>query len=121
VLSKEDVPHLGTPATETIRIPYGYAKDFYIKINDISNQGAVRSVDISKRSCRFDDENYMDFYPVYSNSACLVNCRKKLQLELCNCTNYFMPNGGKLYRICSRALGVRCKVMHLHHHRILTF
>ncbi|GFG32529.1 hypothetical protein Cfor_01175, partial [Coptotermes formosanus] len=98
VLSKEAVPHLSTPTTEKIKIPYGCAEDFYIKINEISNQDKVRSVDISKRSCRFYDENFMDFYPVYSNSACLVNCRKKLQLKLCNCTSYFMPNGDpKMY------------------------
>ena len=101
MLSKEDVPHLGTSPTERIKIPYGCAEDFYIKINEISNEDGVRSVDISKRSCRFNDENYMDVYPVYSTSACLINCRKKLQLKLCNCTNYFMPNGGRLNRLCS--------------------
>jgi len=100
-LSKEDVPHLGTPATERIKIPYGCAEDFYIKINEISNEDEVRSVDISKRSCRFYDENYMDFYPVYSTSACLINCRKELQLKLCNCTSYFMPNAGRLHMLCS--------------------
>lgn len=101
MLSKEDVPHLGTPATERIKIPYGCAEDFYFKINEIANENEVRSVDISKRSCRFNDENYVDFYPVYSTSACLINCRKKLQLELCNCTSYFMPNSGRLHRLCS--------------------
>ena len=102
MLSKEDVPHLGTPATEKIRIPYGCAEDFYIKINEISNENEVRSVDISKRSCRFHDENYVDFYPVYSTSACLINCRKKLQLKLCNCTSYLMPNAGRLHRLQGR-------------------
>jgi amiloride-sensitive sodium channel len=118
VLSKEDVPHLGTPTTERIKMPDGCAEDFYIKINEISNQDEVRSVDIAKRSCRFYDENYMDFYPVYSNSACLVNCRKKLQLKLCNCTSYLMPNGGKLHRLCS---GVWCNIMHLYNLGIFVF
>lgn len=115
MLSKEDVPHLGTPATERIKIPLGFAEDFYIKINEISNEYEVHSVDISKRSCRFYDENDMDIYPVYSTSACLINCRKKLQLKLCNCTSHFMPNSGRLHMLCSGPRKCTCTTLGLLH------
>jgi amiloride-sensitive sodium channel len=101
VLSKEDVPHFTTAITDKIKMPYGFAEEFYIKVNDISNQEEVHAVDIPKRNCRFHDENYMDVYPVYSVPACLVNCRRNLQLKLCNCTSFYMPNGGRLQGLLS--------------------
>ncbi|XP_021916966.1 sodium channel protein Nach isoform X2 [Zootermopsis nevadensis] len=98
VLSEEDVPHFSIQETDKINTVYGFAEEFYIKINRISNQEEVHDVDIPKRSCRFPNENYINIYPVYSVSACLVNCRRNLQLQLCNCTSYYMPNGDpKLY------------------------
>lgn len=101
MLSKEDVPHFTTAITDKIKMPYGFAEEFYIKVNDISNQEEVHAVDIPKRNCRFHDENYMDVYPVYSVPACLVNCRRNLQLKLCNCTSFYMPNGGRLQGLLS--------------------
>jgi amiloride-sensitive sodium channel len=97
VLSNEEIPHVITPVEDTIKIGYALAAEYYIKINDILNQKEVRDVDISKRSCRFLDENYMDVYRTYSSPACIVNCRKNLQLQLCNCTTHFMPNIGRLH------------------------
>lgn len=101
MLSEEDVPHFSIQETDKINTVYGFAEEFYIKINRISNQEEVHDVDIPKRSCRFPNENYINIYPVYSVSACLVNCRRNLQLQLCNCTSYYMPNGGRFQGLSS--------------------
>ncbi|KAJ4430874.1 hypothetical protein ANN_19465 [Periplaneta americana] len=97
VLSKEEVPHATSSDVTYFRMAKGSTFESYVKVNDIENDPAVRDIDIKRRSCRFADENFLDIYPVYSPSACEVNCRLKLQMKLCNCTNFFMPGVDKEY------------------------
>lgn len=66
-----------------------------IAIRIIENDPETRAVGVWLRSCRFSDENYLEVHRFYSFSACLVECRKRQQLRVCNCTNHFMPNTRK--------------------------
>ncbi|CAG9786709.1 unnamed protein product [Diatraea saccharalis] len=46
---------------------------------------------IEQRACRFYTENQQVFYPFYSYSGCVVECRKKAQMENCQCMDHLMP------------------------------
>lgn len=61
---------------------------------------------VDQRSCRFTDEHTMDVHRLYSYSACSVQCRKKRQLEICNCTSHLMP-GTSVENHCNMN-GLRC-------------
>ncbi|CAG9786712.1 unnamed protein product [Diatraea saccharalis] len=63
-----------------------------ITIRNIENDAGARMIKPEKRKCRYTDENFLEVYRHYSYTACTVQCRKKAQLRLCNCTNFFMPN-----------------------------
>ncbi|XP_069679725.1 pickpocket protein 28-like [Periplaneta americana] len=97
VLPNEEVPHLTTSDDKLVDIPKGGKLKHYMKVNDIENDAEVRDIDITKRRCRFSDENYLQTYSVYSSGGCTVNCRFKLQLKFCNCTSFYMPGVDKKY------------------------
>lgn len=60
------------------------------KIKEIENDPLLKEVAIKQRNCRFPNENNLRVYNVYSNSACIVNCRAEAQLKLCNCTPHYL-------------------------------
>lgn len=60
------------------------------QIKEIENDPLLKQVSIKQRNCRFPDENNLRVYNVYSNSACIVNCRAEAQLEMCNCTPHYL-------------------------------
>lgn len=66
-----------------------------IAIRTIENDPETRYVSVGLRSCRFRDESYLDVHQFYSFSACSVQCRKRQQLKVCNCTSHLMPNTGE--------------------------
>lgn len=57
---------------------------------EIENDPLLKQVAFKQRNCRFPDENNLRVYNVYSNSACIVNCRAEAQLQMCNCTPHYL-------------------------------
>lgn len=59
----------------------------------------VQDIEISRRKCRFADENNLDVATKYSIEACNLQCQKEAHLLLYNCTHHYMPNTGTLFII----------------------
>uniref|UniRef100_A0A336MNG8 CSON004271 protein n=1 Tax=Culicoides sonorensis TaxID=179676 RepID=A0A336MNG8_CULSO len=87
----EDVPNLVTPKSDVLQIDHFLYYKRKILIKNIENDPDTREVSISQRNCRFRDENILDVHRYYSYSACSVQCRKREQLRICNCTSHLMP------------------------------
>ncbi|XP_014294534.1 sodium channel protein Nach isoform X1 [Halyomorpha halys] len=90
--SEADVPFYNTMTTDILIAQSNTAKQYRISIIDIENGADVRDLSVHQRKCRFPDENYLESSYKYSYSACVVECRRKEQLRICNCTSHLMPN-----------------------------
>lgn len=88
---EEDVPNLVTPKSDVLQIDHFLHYKRNILIKNIENDLDTREVSIRQRNCRFKDENMLDVHKYYSYSACSVQCRKREQMRICNCTNHLMP------------------------------
>ncbi|CAG2057386.1 unnamed protein product [Timema podura] len=108
VLSNGDVPLYNTPLDHKITAKLGTITRKKIAINDVNNVPEVRYVSASQRRCRFHEENSLTTYPAYSYSACVVECRLRAQLHLCNCTTHFFPHFGTSSK---RSRGVKLSLL----------
>lgn len=120
VHSPEDVPYLNAYSSEYVQADsLGWLKRRQYSITEIINEREVQlkylknsfwifikklilifkvhDVDISQRQCRYPDENYLNIYEYYSYTACVVQCRAKEQIRLCNCTNHLTPKTSKFF------------------------
>ncbi|XP_073970590.1 pickpocket 13 isoform X2 [Rhodnius prolixus] len=90
--SESELPYLNTLSTDILKIfqtPRDYKHAF--AVTDVENPPEVRELSIHQRKCRFPEENYLEIADVYAYSSCEVDCRKKEQLRLCNCSSHLMP------------------------------
>ncbi|XP_050351156.1 sodium channel protein Nach [Nymphalis io] len=92
VLNEEEVPTLTSHESDVISVSLELNYRRQITLRNIENDVDARVIVPEKRKCRYTDENILHVYPYYSYTACTVQCRKVAQLNLCNCTNFFMPN-----------------------------
>lgn len=113
-MSEEDVPVLSNKKN-VMRMKLNFHYMLYINVNEVVNDEKVlplqilsfmcvlsvrfkvRNTDVKLRKCVFPDERRIDVYPHYSYTACLVECRKNLQKNLCNCLHNNIRNLGSCY------------------------
>ncbi|XP_047533408.1 pickpocket protein 19-like [Vanessa atalanta] len=69
---------------------YNVSDTRQVTVRNIENDPLVVETTPHQRACRFHDENDNGLYPHYSYSACNVHCRKRAQMELCQCNDHFM-------------------------------
>ncbi|XP_039296686.1 sodium channel protein Nach isoform X2 [Nilaparvata lugens] len=90
--SEDDIPYYNTLTTDILDALPNIMKRFTVSVTAIENEEEVHSLSVSQRKCRFPYENYLGSAAEYSYSACIMDCRMKNQLKLCNCTSHLMPN-----------------------------
>lgn len=61
----------------------------------VSEKGLKDGSSVRQRNCRYPDENYLEYYPVYTETLCLQECRLNLVHRLCNCIPHFYPKNLK--------------------------
>ncbi|KAL5273579.1 hypothetical protein ACFFRR_000373 [Megaselia abdita] len=78
---------------------------------EIFTDKKARDFTIKQRSCRFRHEaEDMMTVPVYSFGLCLMECRMKFTLKMCNCIPHFYRNrirGGRVLPVCDLR-GIAC-------------
>lgn len=52
----------------------------------------LKSIDISKRQCFFENEKSLAFYRTYSERSCVLECEANFTLAFCGCVLYHMPS-----------------------------
>ncbi|KAF6200687.1 hypothetical protein GE061_005131 [Apolygus lucorum] len=91
VHSPEDVPNLNHPQEEKVILNWGVVFDMVLHVVEIENDPSLNEVSVRQRNCRFPDENILQTHNYYSYSACVVDCRIKFGIKMCNCTHHHMP------------------------------
>ncbi|KAF5296274.1 hypothetical protein FQR65_LT10269 [Abscondita terminalis] len=59
----------------------------------------IRSIDLQKRMCYFNDERFLKYYRTYSNANCKMECLVNKTIEQCGCVPYHYPKSDET-RIC---------------------
>ncbi|KAL5280679.1 hypothetical protein ACFFRR_004600 [Megaselia abdita] len=71
----------------------------------VSENGLKEGSSVRQRNCRYPQENNLEYYPVYTETLCLQECRLKLVHRLCDCIPHFYPKSlkkdGLKRKICS--------------------
>ncbi|XKL65360.1 hypothetical protein PGB90_008780 [Kerria lacca] len=93
--SSEEVPFMNHYQNEKILLNWGSTYTARLQIKAIKNDQNLLSVDIEKRQCRLPQEHNLRVYNVYGYSACVVDCRSRVQMILCNCTSHYIPYNNK--------------------------
>ncbi|XP_073956887.1 sodium channel protein Nach-like isoform X1 [Choristoneura fumiferana] len=89
-LNKEEVPSITSLQSSAMHLQLGHKYRRQVAVRDIDNDLLIVETTPEQRACRFHSENKDGLYPHYSYSACTVLCRKRAQLEVCNCNDHFM-------------------------------
>ncbi|VVC28455.1 Epithelial sodium channel,Epithelial sodium channel, conserved site [Cinara cedri] len=92
--SPEDIPYVNHPQEEKFLLSWGTSFFMRYQVKEIENDPLLKEVAITQRNCRFPDENNLHVYDIYSNSACIVNCRAEAILKKCNCTPHYLRISG---------------------------
>ena len=71
-------------------------QEVYFVVHETENMDGVTKVDAKTRNCHFQWEGNAGHYIHYSYSACIVECRRKAEMALCNCTRHLLPYAGKV-------------------------
>ncbi|XP_055375433.1 acid-sensing ion channel 1C [Condylostylus longicornis] len=86
LLNEEDVPE---GSLGFLKVPVESQTLLKLSLANIINDEGVRDIPPAYRRCRFIDENEPDsIFKYYSFTACVSNCFKRAQLNICNCTSY---------------------------------
>ncbi|PNF15837.1 hypothetical protein B7P43_G09894 [Cryptotermes secundus] len=92
VLSKHEVPTYNTPMENVIIATANVYYKIFLQVTEVISVPQVKEINIAKRQCKFPEENANFYlYNLYSYSTCLVECRRRESMHLCNCTNPLMP------------------------------
>ncbi|XP_045448047.1 sodium channel protein Nach-like isoform X1 [Melitaea cinxia] len=89
-LGEDEIPSVTTLYSSTLKLSLGKKYRRHVTVRNIENDPLVAETTPQQRACRFHDENEDGLYPHYSYSACNVLCRKRAQMELCQCIDHFM-------------------------------
>jgi hypothetical protein len=105
--SRTDVPNLNAEMTDVIAVKQApkSQSEVHLVVRETENEDGVREVGADKRNCHFPWEQRTDHYPQYSYSACIVECRRRAEMALCNCTTHLLPRAGNTLScltLCSR-------------------
>ncbi|KAL4704460.1 hypothetical protein ACJJTC_019559, partial [Scirpophaga incertulas] len=63
--------------------------NFGVKVWSTKISDTLRSAPIHSRKCRFTNEPLNERYPVYSYNHCIIECRIKMTVALCDCIPHF--------------------------------
>lgn len=57
----------------------------------IKTSDYLKSYGVEKRQCVFSDENDLDYFKVYTQQNCELECISKLLQNFCDCVPFYMP------------------------------
>ena len=99
--STADVPNLNPKQTDVILVKTKpkTKHELHLVVHETENVDGVSKVEAKKRNCNFPWEGNAGYYSHYSYSACIVGCRRRAEMALCNCTRHLLPYTGKVTAI----------------------
>lgn len=70
-----------------------------VKPNMITTSEVLKSYEISRRMCYFQNERYLRFFKVYTQPNCELECLTNYTLRKCGCVKFSMPRDAQT-KIC---------------------
>lgn len=102
VCSGYDVPgytfYVHTPGTAvqledlSVDVSHSEAVQISIKPKLITTSDGLRNYRIDQRKCFFNSERKLNFFQLYSQSNCEIECLTDYTLQDCGCVMFFMPS-----------------------------
>ncbi|XP_055838659.1 pickpocket protein 28 [Episyrphus balteatus] len=86
--SPDDVPQV---SRNFIRVPYDKEVVVLVKPNMIETMNAISDYEPSRRQCFFNNERYLKFFKIYTQSNCELECLSNYTLSKCGCVKFSMP------------------------------
>lgn len=74
-----------------ILAPLNQAVIVAVKPNMITTSNSLRNYDPSVRHCYFPHEKPLQFFKVYTQKHCEIECLRNFILAVCGCVPYHMP------------------------------
>ncbi|XP_064554718.1 pickpocket protein 28 [Drosophila montana] len=101
VLNEEDVTTAQLPTVD-VSVLEGQHKTLQFHKEAMVNDPNMKDIPVAARDCYFPDEVMpWSMYKAYSFSACISDCARLYQYELCNCSTYnFTPFKDERYPDC---------------------
>ncbi|XP_068152695.1 pickpocket protein 19 [Drosophila tropicalis] len=100
--NEEDIPHTALSGVGVSISDPGQHKTLHFQMEAMENDPDVHEIDPLARNCYFTEEvPATSVYRAYSFTACISDCARRFQMEICNCSSYTMnPFGDPRYPDC---------------------
>ena len=83
------------------RIPLGQEVVVSVKPNMITTSDGLIEYAPKRRQCFFNDEKFLKFFKIYSQSNCELECLSNFTLKACGCVKFSMPRDS-VTQICNQ-------------------
>lgn len=60
-----------------------------VELHETIASDSLRALSITRRKCLFFEEQYLEFFPVYTKNLCHIDCRIRAALRSCGCVPFF--------------------------------
>lgn len=76
-------------------LPAGHEMLSAVTLKSVYSTEAVRTLSPRRRACVFKSEKKLTYFPVYSQTNCVAECRVEYTVYYCNCSHFFYHDTGK--------------------------
>lgn len=101
---------LDSEVDSVIEVTGNFQNVYDLKIaftNAVRTTPEFRDMDPLKRNCLYPDETRLDFFPVYSEANCRLECAWKHAAETCHCVPWFLMDHFPSQSMCE-VFGNQC-------------
>ncbi|KAH8406653.1 hypothetical protein KR222_001592, partial [Zaprionus bogoriensis] len=114
ITNEEDLPYVKQPVV-FFNAQLGKKTEFQFYMESLVNDPEIRNIPVAARDCYFPDEiPATSLFRAYSFSACISDCTRKYQLQICNCSLYNfnpfnderLPDCGFEEYVCAQSHGL---------------
>lgn len=89
-----------TTRSHNFHLPYDTKADIVIEPNMFTISDDAKSLPINLRQCYLEGERKLEYFRVYNQNNCEVECLAKKTKQQCKCTPFYLPKS-KNYHVCS--------------------
>ncbi|XP_063978931.1 uncharacterized protein LOC135163427 isoform X2 [Diachasmimorpha longicaudata] len=66
-----------------------WSTELAVNVEEIEPASELRSLSFNQRSCKFEDEQKLTMWPIYTSAMCKRECTYKRMFKLCGCHHHF--------------------------------
>ena len=94
--SPTDVADIRGWDSKIINVPTGFVTSIKVDLSEQKGDSSIRPVSVSKRGCKFNDENEdLSSIKWYSKINCFVDCKMDIGEKVCGCRPWDYPRKGQ--------------------------